>query len=67
MSHMNHALPFLEREQELCTLTRFYQTRPQVDHDSLLELLYTRVRQKYPGEIVLIRQVQAEAEPVVRL
>lgn len=29
MSLMNHPLPFLEREQELRTLTRFYQTRPR--------------------------------------
>lgn len=44
----------------------FYQQQ-FVDHDPLFELLYARIRQKYPGEIVLIRQVQAEAEPVVRL
>ncbi len=38
-----------------------------VDHDPELEALYTRVRQNYPDEFVLIRQVEAEPEPVIYL
>lgn len=38
-----------------------------VDRDPELEALYTRVRQNYPNEFVLIRQVEAEPEPVVYL
>ena len=42
-------------------------SRALVDHDPELEALYTRVRQDYPDEFVLIRQVEAEPEPVIYL
>ena len=35
-----------------------------VDHDPELASLYLRIRQKYPDEFVLIRQVEADSEPV---
>lgn len=38
-----------------------------VDHDPELEDLYTRVRQNYPDEFVLIRQVEVEPEPIIHL
>ena len=33
-----------------------------VDHDSEQLALYLRIRQRYPDEVVLIRQVRSEAE-----
>ena len=38
-----------------------------VDSDPELEALYTRVRQSYPNEFVLIRQVEAQPEPITYL